>query len=391
MFETTINASHIKNAHLLTPADSGLRDLLVLGPFIFRIGPPGSINATSFDSLATFDAEGDYLMPGFIDGHVHFLGGGGEGGPHTRTPEVTLSTLTTAGITAAAGVLGTDSITRTLPALLAKARGLQQDGLTTRIYTGAYSLPTPTLTESVTTDLVLIDQVVGAKTAISDHRASHSDLSDLKALASACRMGGLLGGKPGQLHLHVGSGKDGLDPVFRIIEETEIPSHLLYPTHVGRTPELLRSAARLTQFGATIDLTAGPDAADAVDALIGWDTDLARVTLSSDANGSLPRFDENGDLIGLVAASPKSLLNTLRELAADHPLSTILPLVTENPARQLGLNEGQGQIVRGAVADLLCVERNTFKVRHLWCRGKHMIREGKILKRGTFENNAPVT
>ena len=52
--------------------------------------------------------EGKVLTPGFIDCHFHILGGGGEGGYQNRTPEVTLSQLTTAGVTTVVGCLGTD-------------------------------------------------------------------------------------------------------------------------------------------------------------------------------------------------------------------------------------------------------------------------------------------
>ena len=70
-----------------------------------------------------------------------YIGGGGEGGFSTRTPEATLSDLTTAGVTTVVGTLGTDGIARDMNALLAKARGLEEEGITTYIYTGSYRLP----------------------------------------------------------------------------------------------------------------------------------------------------------------------------------------------------------------------------------------------------------
>src|SRR5699024_8029493 len=66
------------------------------------------------------DAEGALVTPGFIDPHVHFLGGGGEGGFATRTPEIQISDLIQSGITSAAGLIGTDGTTRHLTSLLAK-------------------------------------------------------------------------------------------------------------------------------------------------------------------------------------------------------------------------------------------------------------------------------
>ena len=72
-------------------------------------------------------------MPGFIDGHVHMTGGGGEGGYATRTPELSLSDAIRGGVTTIVGCLGTDGVTRSLAALLAKARALDEEGISTFI------------------------------------------------------------------------------------------------------------------------------------------------------------------------------------------------------------------------------------------------------------------
>ena len=47
-----------------------------------------------------------------MDAHVHNIGGGGEGGFQTRTPEIQLSKIKTAGLTTVFGLLGTDGIPR---------------------------------------------------------------------------------------------------------------------------------------------------------------------------------------------------------------------------------------------------------------------------------------
>ena len=43
--------------------------------------------------VEVIDGKGKVLIPGMIDAHVHILGGGGEGGPKTRTPEIMLSDI----------------------------------------------------------------------------------------------------------------------------------------------------------------------------------------------------------------------------------------------------------------------------------------------------------
>ena len=52
--------------------------------------------------------------------HVHLIGGGGEGGYATRTPEIQLTDITTSGVTTVLGLLGTDGVTRHVASLLAK-------------------------------------------------------------------------------------------------------------------------------------------------------------------------------------------------------------------------------------------------------------------------------
>ena len=73
--------------------------------------------------------EGLLLTPGFIDSHVHVLGGGGEGGFANRTPEATMEGLTKFGVTTVIGCLGTDGIGRDICALVAKTKGLNEQGM----------------------------------------------------------------------------------------------------------------------------------------------------------------------------------------------------------------------------------------------------------------------
>ncbi|CAF1596304.1 unnamed protein product, partial [Rotaria sordida] len=68
------------------------------------------------------------IIPGLIDVHVHAIGGGGEQGPYSRTPESRLSHLINGGLTTIVGILGTDGMTRSLSSLLQKMKSLEHDG-----------------------------------------------------------------------------------------------------------------------------------------------------------------------------------------------------------------------------------------------------------------------
>ena len=105
----------IKGAHVYNPDDLGVQDVLVINDKIAAVGKHLTV---VLPELETVDASDKILTPGFIDQHIHVTGGGGEGGPRSRTPEIVLSELISCGTTSLVGVSGTDSVTRSLPNLL---------------------------------------------------------------------------------------------------------------------------------------------------------------------------------------------------------------------------------------------------------------------------------
>jgi len=351
----------VKNAQVFGPELMGIQDLLVVAGKIVLIEkglekPPWV--------REVLDAEGRPLVPGLIDLHVHLLGGGGEAGPASRLPEVTFEELVAAGITTCVGCLGTDDVTRHLEDLLAKARALSIQGLTAYIYTGSYRVPPVTLTGSVRRDLVLIPEVIGVgEIAISDHRSSQPTLEELLKIAADARVGGMLAGKRGLVHLHVGSAPQRLSLLWQAIETTPIPITQFHPTHVNRTPELLGEAARWVKAGGTADLTAPSstltwELAEAIEALAEADPSWERFTLSSDGGGSMPKFDEAGNLVGYASGDVRALWASVQALAQKgFPLEKVLRLVTSNPARILGL-PGKGRIALGYDADFLLLDEN---------------------------------
>jgi beta-aspartyl-dipeptidase (metallo-type) len=291
----------IKNVELFSPTPLGRMDILICNDKIINIAQNIDFPTDKFET-EVIDGTDYKAVPGFIDQHVHFIGGGGEGGPATRTPEIQLSALTTAGITTAIGLLGTDGITRSMSALLAKARALEIEGISTYIYTGCYEIPTQTITGTVKTDLVFIDKIIGTgELAISDHRSSQPNFDDVKKIAAQARVGGILSGKCGIVHLHLGDGMDGIKILTEIINSTEIPINQFMPSHINRIEHLLTQSMDYLKLGGYVDITSdfyktkdSPTTYSITDALkLYMDNKIPmdRVCASSDSNGSSPVFD----------------------------------------------------------------------------------------------------
>jgi isoaspartyl dipeptidase IadA len=230
----------IKNAEAYAPEYLGKKDVLLADSKIILIEDCIDHVNTSIP-IHVVDAAHDIIAPGFIDSHVHIIGGGGEGGYKTRTPELMLTDATTAGVTTIVGVLGTDGTTRRMESLLAKARGLEEEGISCFIHTGSYQIPVKTLTTSIEEDLILIDKIIGVgEIAISDHRSSEPTFEELVKAASAARNGGILSGKAGILEVHVGDGKRKLSLLNQIADETDLPIRQFHPTHINRNEELFK-------------------------------------------------------------------------------------------------------------------------------------------------------
>ena len=383
--------SLLLNADLYDPSPRGRAHLLVAGETIVWIGAEKPSLPRGL--AREWDLDGRRVIPGLIDGHVHLTGGGGEAGPNTRVPPVALSRLTRGGVTTAVGVLGTDDAIRTPAELVTVARGLNAEGLSAYCLTGGYHVPPATVTGDVRRDLILIDLVLGVgELAISDHRSSQPTLDELLRVAGDAHVGGLMSGKAGILHLHVGDGSRGLGLLRDALDRSEIPAAVFNPTHVNRRRGLFDEAVALAQRGCTIDLTAfpvqkGDDAWSAADALVRYlDARLPpdRVTVSSDGGGCFPVFDGEGRVVDMGVGEPAAVGGTLRELlAAGQPLERVLPAFTSNPARLLMLPR-KGRLAPGADADLVVLDE-TGGVAEVMARGRWHVQAGRVAIRGTFE------
>lgn len=382
----------IKNANVFAPRSLGRCDVLVAGERVAKIDQ----NIDLPDYLGqTVDADGAWLMPGLVDSLVHISGGGGEGGFASRTPELDVRDAVSSGVTTVVGALGTDAITRTLNELFGKAKALEAQGITCFIQTGSYQVPVNTLTGSVRSDVMLVDNIIGVgELAISDHRSSHPSRDELIRIAADARVAGLLSGKGGVVSVHVGDGPGRLSPLFDAVENSEIPVTQFYPTHMNRNDALLAHGVRFVRAGGFIDFTTSttPEilatgelrASRALRMAQEQGASIDQMTFSSDAQGSLTNFCEQGELRDIEVGSIASLFDEFRRAVQDEgiELSQALQVVTLNPARALGLKR-KGQIVTGRDADLILVDPDRFQITHVMARGRwqmvdHQLRAARV-------------
>lgn len=385
----------LKNAHVIAPEDLGVKDILVAGEKIAMIGEGLSLPAV-YD-CEVVDCEGNYVVPGFIDSHVHLIGGGGEGGYATRTPEIQLTDITTSGVTTVLGLLGTDGVTRHVASLLAKARGLEDEGITAYIYSGSYEIPTPTITGSVRNDIILIDKVIGTgEIAMCDHRSSQSPKEAYQQITAEARVGGMLSGKAGVVNMHLGDGEDGLKMLYEITKNGEIPKTQIIPTHVNRNKRLFKEAIEWAKQGGIMDVTSSvsPESgsshsvksSEAVKQALEAGVNIENITMSSDGNGSMPIFDEAGNNIGVGVASQISILNEFRDMVQKEniAITDVIKIITSNIAKFTKLYPRKGCLANNSDADILVLDKD-LQLQHVWARGTHMVENGKPIVFGTFE------
>ena len=388
----------IRQVEVYAPDFLGTMDVLIVNDKIVAMEDELT---GGFEELAIeeIDGQGQILTPGFIDGHFHILGGGGENGYHNRTPEVTLSQLTTAGVTTVVGCLGTDGVGRDMTALISKARGLEAEGISTYVYDGSYRLPIEPVTDSIIKDFLAIDKIIGVgELAIADHRSSQRTLNEFTRTVADARVGGMLSGKAGIANIHLGDGKDQLKLIHQAIEETDIPISQFWPTHANRTQEVFEACLTFAKQGGVIDFTGSenPDFWEKTDGEVRFSKALKRVleegisfdnfTMTSDGQGSLPYFNEQNEFIGMGVGSSKSLLVGIKEAVFKEniPLEIVLRAVTCNPARILKL-EHKGSLAVGKDADLCLLDKETLDIRTVIAKGQVMIEEKAVKVWGTFE------
>ncbi len=389
----------IKNGDVYAPEHIGKKDILGINDKIVSIDKdilPSTLNIID-KNIKIIDASRCIVIPGYIDQHVHINGAGGEGGPQYRTLPIQFSEFVKAGITSVGGLLGTDGFARSLKALLMKARALEQEGISTWIYAGAYEYPSPTITGSILSDIILIDKVMGLKIALSDHRASHPTLDEFIRATSEARAGGVIAGKAGVVHIHMGSEKLGLSYLFDIIKKTEIPVEQFAPTHLNKNDEaFFQQVVAFGKLGGYIDLTAGVSGEEkssnyikpgkVIKKLLNRGIPIEKITISTDGNGSLPKFNEKKEFVGMRVASVSSLHREFIDMVKEEKISTeqAIYVTSTNIAKHLKL-DSKGEIRVGKDADIVVLDKNLLKIKHVIARGKVLMEDEKVVKFGTFE------
>ena len=391
----------IRNARVYQPEYAGVKDILILGDKIAAVGENLKADFGGALKAEEINGEGMAAVPGFIDSHEHILGGGGEGGFHTRTPEAGLKDLTMNGITTVVGCIGTDGVGRDMTALLAKAHGLENEGVTTYTYTGAYQVPVPTLTGSLMKDIMMLDKVIGVgEVAISDHRSSQPSFEEFARIAADARVAGMLSGKAGIVNVHLGDSPRKLDLILKVVRDTEIPASQFLPTHVNRNAALFDECLEFAKDGGTIDFTGNEDinyweticdevrVCKGIRRLLDMGISSDRFTISSDGQGSMPVFSAKGEYQGIGIGKASCLLKEVRECVQKEniPLETAVKGITSNPAAILKLN-GKGHIKPGFDADICLLTEEGLKLDTVIARGRIMVEKGKQTVFGTFERS----
>lgn len=372
----------IKNIEVYSPKYLGEKDVLI-SKTIELIDDEIKIDLPNVEII---DGTGKKLFPGFIDNHVHITGGGGEGSFKTRVPEAKLSDFTSCGITTVVALLGTDGVTRSVENLVAKAKALKEEGISVYCYTGSYEVPSITLTGSIRKDITFIDEIIGVKIAMSDHRSSIVTKEEFARVASDARVAGMLSGKSGSVCMHMGDFENGLKFLLELIEETALPIKTFRPTHVSRNEKLLGDAFKFAKKGGYIDITAGHDPINAINRSIKEGINQEQITISSDGFGSWSEYDDIGKLTKIGVQSVKVLYETFKSFVVENSMNIedSLQYFTSNCAEALSIANDKGYIKETLDSDLLIVD-NELNIETVIAMGKLHVIDKKQVIFGTYE------
>jgi beta-aspartyl-dipeptidase (metallo-type) len=148
--------------------------------------------------------------------------------------------------------------------------------------------------------------------------------------------------------------------------------------------------------GGTIDLSCnlsirsgsptGLDPDKAIKRILDAGQPLKQVTMSSDANCSMPTLNEKGEPVGLHRARPRILHQEWVQAIRTNnlKLEDALPLLTSNVARVLALESAKGSLQAGKDADLLLLNED-LSIDTVIARGRVHVRDGKAVIKGPWE------
>lgn len=380
----------LRNCRIHAPEDLGKKDVLIADRRIAAVS--ASLPKASFPGVTEIDCQDKVVAPGFIDSHVHILGGGGSNGPITRGPELMLTDFTTTGTTTVVGLLGADGMTRDLMGLLAKARALELEGISAYILLGAYDLPLPSFTGDLKKDIVLVPNALGiGEVAIADARSSQPTVQEIIRIGADACIAGRLAGRGGFVNIHIGPGKDGIQLLFDAVEQSDLPANTYLPTHCNRNAAVLDQMVKWAQLGGPVDLTTiriipgFVPCPEAVRHLLAKGIPIERISMSTDGGGVFPHLSGADGKPGMAKWETSALHKEFVDITkAGVDLSSALQVVSTNPARHLRLYPKKGAIAPGSDADLVVLNED-LSIDKVFAMGTMMVDSGKTIVKGVFE------
>jgi beta-aspartyl-dipeptidase (metallo-type) len=362
----------IENGEIYTPEPSGKNSVLLGAGKIFKLGDIDRLKLESLDiELDVIDAAECIVTPGFIDPHQHILGGSGEEGFSSQTPEISASEIISSGITTVVGCLGVDTTMKTMAGLLAKAKGLKEEGLSAFLWTGGYDVPPTNIIGTPRNDIMFIEEIIGSgEIAVSDERSTDHVPHELARLVIDTHNGGMLSGKSGVTHFHVGKAEQRLSSIRNILDEFPIEPEWIYTTHITRSEELMKEAIELADKGSFVDM-------DTVDEDIPkW----LKFYLDNGGNPEQLTFSTDASI-----TSPKNMHGQIRACVLEHkfPIEQMLAFVTANTARVLKLKQ-KGHLEEGKDADVLILHKESLEIRDVISNGRHLLKNGKLVFKERF-------
>lgn len=373
----------LKNAKVYAPEVLGEKDVLIAGGKILSIGKNLSTASFDEDNMKVIDCDGAIVTPGFIDAHIHVLGGGGGAGYGSRASELKPSEAFLAGTTTIIGCLGIDTVTRNMMQMVAKARSSRERHLNVFCVDGGLDLPIHTLTGSLRDDMYLIPEIIGVgEPAISDKRSSQVTTDDLTKLVADVHVAGRLSGKMGFVQFHLGDTSTGMKPLFDILPNVLI-KHII-PLHCNRNAQVLSEAPAWAEKGGVIDITVplfppayklGTSVPDAIETFKKQGVDSRKITISSDGNGVSTLFGKD-----YIHRFPLNILYNDIKLLIERgiDIAEAISYVTANVADGYDM-QTKGRINPGKDADVLVIDPGTFTIRDVISCGHMVVENGAAL------------
>lgn len=372
----------VKNGTLYNPEYKGKLDILIcMDKIVSIISKDDDLLSLNFsDKIKIIDANGMIIIPGFIDQHMHFLGGGGKLGYMSRAGMIQFDDIIRFGVTTAISSLGVDSYLKNLSSLLIRAKELEAQGLTTYLLTGGFQLPLKSITDSVFNDFIYIDKVVGiGEIGVSDPYGSQPTIEEIIRIAANSKAVSIMSEKAGIVFIHIGPGLKGLKLISEAVNRSDLSINQFVITHINRSRKLLEEAIEFAKIGGRIDITTGisPEYGikdsisphDALKYILENYVPIEKITLSSDSGG-FRSVDDDGRKIENVLLSSETLLNTIVKSVKIHHIdfATVLKTITSNVSKIWNFNS-KGEIKPYMDADLVFLDTN-FYIKKVMIKGK---------------------